>query len=104
MGEEEKLLQVEIVPPKKNTNKDMDKRDVMRILVKLLRFFDNDIDTVIEYIDLEQVPVHFITSGKRIDLHPTREYLLRLVRVVGDIERQMDKLDDEDEDLDNIWG
>lgn len=99
-GNEEQLLQVEIVPRNK---KEIGKRDVDRILTKLLLFFDNDIDNVIEYIKLEKVPVHFITTGKRIDLHPTREYLLRLVRIIGDIERQRDNLNNDDEDLDNLW-
>ena len=101
MGEEE-LLECELVP--RGKKKDNEVVDVTKILEKLLLFFDKDIDEVIKYILLGEIPVDHITPGKRIDLHPSREYLLRLSRVIGDIKRQLDSMNNEDEDLDNLWG
>ena len=101
MGEEE-LLECELVP--RDKKKDDEVVDVTKTLEKLLIFFDKDIDEVIKYILLGEIPVDHITPGKRIDLHPSREYLLRLSRVIGDIKRQLDSMNNEDEDLDNLWG
>ena len=102
MGEEE-LLEYELVPNEKK-EKEIKDVDVESVLKKLLLFFDGDIDEVIKFIMIDETPVHHVTPGKRIDLHPTREYLLRLVRVIGDIKRQLDGMNNEDEDLDNLWG
>lgn len=101
MGEEE-LVQCELVSIDEADKKE--EVDVGKILEKLLVFFDSDIDEVIKYIMLGEIEVAHITPGKRIDLHPSREYLLRLSRVIGDIKRQLDNLNNEDEDLDNLWG
>ena len=100
MGEEE-MLQVELV--KKEPNKKKEEVDARRILDKLLLFFDNDIDEVIKFILLDQTPVHFITPGKRIDLHPTREYLLRLARLIPEIEIKKKALDNDQNELENFW-
>lgn len=70
------------------------------IINKLLNFFERDVENTIQYIEDEDdpVPVDHVTPGRRIDLHPSREYLLRISRVLGELEALEEKMQ-EDEDL-----
>ena len=100
MGEEE-LLECELVP--RDKKKDNEVVDANIILDKLLVFFNKDIDEVIKYILLGEIPVDHITPGKRIDLHPSREYLLRLARLIPEIEIKKKALNNDNEELENFW-
>jgi hypothetical protein len=71
--------------------------DANILLDNLMDFFIKDSQEVINYIEDNNLPPHFITPNKRIDLHPAREYLLRLPRISGEIVR-LKKLMNEDGD------
>ncbi len=102
MGEEE-MVEYEIVPKEEVEKKKPKEVDAELILNKLLLFFDGDIDEVIKFIMIDETPVHFITPGKRIDLHPTREYLLRLARLIPEIELKKKALKNDNDELENFW-
>lgn len=95
---------VEFVP---EPQKKVDTRDVMEILDdslnKVVRFVNRDIDATIDYIEANNIPVHFITGGKRIDLHPAREYLLRVPKTMREVVVLKKLMNDEDDDLDTFW-
>jgi hypothetical protein len=86
--------------------KKSDEEKIESIVSDLLGFFEKDIPNVIDYINDEEdpIPVEYITPNKRIDLHPTREYLLRLPRILNEVAQLKEKLDPDDEDDDfNIY-
>lgn len=91
------ILEVELVKPKK---KPTDPND---ILDDCLEFFKYDVPNVVEYIKENNIPPHFITLNRRIDLHPTRDYLLKIPRCVGEIVRVKKSLDDDGDELDNFF-
>lgn len=93
--------QVELVPIEEKKAKFNDEMD--EILLKLLNFFNKDIDATIQYIILGEIPVDHITPGKRIDLHPTREYLLRMSRIMNELKGLKDKMDESGDMLDNFY-
>lgn len=76
-----------------------------QIIKKLLDFFVDDVGTVIDYINDPDapIPVEHITPSKRIDLHPTREYLLRLPRILNELEMLEQKMEGEDDPLEDIY-
>lgn len=99
---EEKLTVEFVEEPKRSTDKPID--DVVTgAMDKLVRFIDRDIDEVVDYLEINDIPVHFVTPGKRIDLHPAREYLLRLPRTMNEVIRLRKLMNDDDDDLDNFF-
>lgn len=98
MGE---VLQVEFDKPKKQVKPT--EIVIEEILDKIVNFMNKDIDNVIEYIDVNDIPVHFIIAGKRIDLHPAREYLLRTPRVMRDVIQLKKIMNDDNDDLDTFF-
>jgi hypothetical protein len=98
----EQKLTVEFVDEPKKMQK-----PVMSIiddaLDKVARFINEDLDAVIEYIDVNNIPVHFITAGKRIDMHPARVYLMTVPKTMRDIVQIKKLMDTEDDDLDNFF-
>lgn len=81
-------------------DKDIDKKK-REIIDNLIEFFASDIPNVIKYINDpdDPIPVEHITPSKRIDLHPTREYLLRIPRIMKEIEELEQKMDGEDDEI-----
>lgn len=79
------------------------KTDPLELLDNLMDFFIKDSVEVIHYIEDNNIPPHFITPNKRIDLHPAREYLLRLPRISGEIVRIKKTLTDEGDELDRFF-
>lgn len=74
-----------------------DEEKIRKIRTFLLDFFILDVPIVVKDIhDIENpIPVEHITQGKRIDLHPAREYLMRISRILNELEEK--KADDEGE-------
>jgi hypothetical protein len=103
MAEAEEKLTVQFID-KPERSKDKPIMDVVdEALNKVVRFVNRDIDEVIEYIDVNDIPVHFITANKRIDMHPARVYLLTVPKTMRDVVQLKKLMDTEDDDLDNFF-
>ena len=102
MGNKDATLVEFVGEPKRDESKPID--DVINsTLDKVVRFLDRDVEDVIEYIDANNIPAHFITAGKRIDLHPAREYLLRMPRTMREVVSLKRMMDNEDDELDSFY-
>ena len=92
------IEQVELEPVKEPPSDSPEK-----LIEKLMFFFNDGAEEVIKYIVKENVPPHYITPNRRIDLHPAREYLLRLVRVTKDVIQIKRLLNNEGDELDSFF-
>jgi len=102
-NEKEEALTVKFVdkPQKGEPKPVMDVLD--GALDKIVRFVDTDIDAVVDYLEMNNVPAHYITPGKRIDLHPAREYLLRVPRTMREVIGVKKMMDNDDDELDRFF-
>ena len=98
-GEEEQL-EVEFFNKKPKIKKSNDPKE---LLDTLMEFFNRDAPVVIDYIEDNNIPPHYITIGRRIDLHPAREYLIRLVRISKDCVAINKLLENDTDELDKFF-
>ncbi len=96
----EKVKQVVLVSKKRPINT---KEELEKTIDILLMFFKKDIRDTIEYIEEGEIVVDHITPGKRIDLHPTREYLLRMPRILNELQSLRERIDDSDDLIDDFY-
>ena len=86
--------QIKLIPA------DTDKLN-LETLTMLSDFLNKDVEAVIDYIEENDVPPEYLIPNRKMDVHPTRDYLLRIPNTINMIQKIKKELKAEDEV--DIW-
>jgi hypothetical protein len=86
-----------------DVKKKKDEEYVEESLSKLLEFLNEDIKQTIIYINYNNIPIDYNVPGKKMDIHPSREYLLKIPKTITDVIKVKEMMKEDGNDLDDFF-